>query len=287
LSISVPKSNLKALLREYGFSSLKAELWAEFVRQVLTIYWQAADQLVLPHNWDTFKNKAGALSVPKKKGKEAGAIRIPLEDAITSEIGHLADELRCNLVADHFLRRHDVHFRFESMIRSNTRTGKHSKIVDFEAKSAYPKAPHIAIEAKPLTAANDVANRYLGPEGMGCFFAKDSPYTNGPVGAMLAYTICGDNGSMQDTVLAALESYKPTAQSIKRVSVIGDDSIDCSHHERSAFGLEPITILHLERIFPFDVYPMVDDLSVLESSTRLPSTKKQSGRVGAGKKKKG
>ena len=240
------------LLREQGFSPVKAELWAEFICQVLAIYWKAADQLITPSYWEKFKTKRGALG--KAKRKKDQFVSVPLEDAITSEIGALADELRCNLEPEHFLRKHDVQFKYEALVYSDVRAGRHSKKIDLEVVSAYPDAPRLAIEAKPLKSTADIQKRYLASEGLGCFFTSDSPYSDGPVGAMLAYTICGDNRSMREHVLAALKEYKPAVLGIHRISINNLCDIDCSHHDRSACGLMPITILHLERIFPLDVH---------------------------------
>lgn len=258
------KATLKTLLREHGFSSINAELWSEFVRQVIAIYSQAVDQLLTPERWEEFKQKRGALGVLKKRKKKPST-QAPLEDAITSEIGQLADELRKNLAPEHFLRKHDVHFGYETLIPSKTRAGRHSKKADFRVASTFPNAPELVIEAKPLMSESDIEKKYLAQEGIGCFFTKDSPYTKGPLGAMFAYTINNDNASMQELILKGLGNCQPAALSIKRVSVSSKDIIDCSHHDRSAWGLIPISILHLERIFPVDVHEASEKEDELET----------------------
>lgn len=249
----MPKSNLKALFCEQGFSSCKAELWAEFVRQVLEIYWQASDRLLTPKYWDSFKKKRGALGAPKKRCVKK-VIRNPIEDAITSEIGSIADDLYSQLASDHFLRKHDVQFRFEFLIHSETRAGRYSKKVDFKVWSAVHGGPELAIEAKPLISEVDIDGRYLAEEGIGCFFTNDSPYTKGPLGAMLAYTICDNKTSKKKNILDGLLKFQPAPDKIVRVTINGTDQVDCSYHDRSSWGLIPITILHLERLFPAEVH---------------------------------
>jgi len=265
------KSNLKTFLRDHGFSAIDAEKWAEFTRQVLAIYWRAADQLLQPKYWEAFKQKNGALGVPKKK-RGGEVVRIPIEDAITSEIGHFADELRSSLEADHFLRKHDVQFRYEGLVYDDKRSGRYSKKVDFSAKSAYPDAPTLMIEAKPLRSTGDVQNCYFGADGMGCFLTDDSPYTKGPLGAMLAYTITNTNTSMRALVHDGLKTYEPAAVTIASVILDHETTIDCSHHDRSPWKLVPITILHLERKFPSDILAPVDSLSATEKQIQKGGT---------------
>lgn len=240
--------DLKGLLRLKGFSHPKARVWAEFVHQVLSIYWQAADQLIQPINWAQFIQKDGAMGKPKRRGSNL-VIRYPNEDAITAEIGLLADKLFKTLPADHFLRLHSVKLVYEKYIPSKKRTGRYSKKVDFHAISQYPNAPEIAMEAKPIRKQSDISKQYLGISGMGCFLTDDSPYTTGPLAAMLAYSINSQSRRMQDDILTALQAYQP-APKIHRVTLQCAGLVDCSSHDRTKWKLDPVTILHLERAFP-------------------------------------
>jgi len=266
---------LKVLLQQHGFNPAKAELWANFVTQVLLIYSAAADELQKPTRWENFKNKKGAQGAPKKKKKQL--VSVPVEDAITSEIGFLADELFCKLDADHFLRRHSTQLRFEALVQSPLRAGRHSKKIDFEVFSAFEDAPRLAIEAKPLTSLSDVGGRYLGDEGIGCFFSQDSSYATGPMGAMLAYTINETNTSMQVQVVEGLKNYKPEPLSTCDISNGSDGTVHCTYHDRASSGFVPITILHLERIFPLEILGAVDEAHV---STIAPLPAKKNIRKG-------
>ncbi len=245
-------TDFKALLRLRGFSRPKARVWAEFVQQVLQLYWQATDQLIEPSRWARFIEKTGAMGKPKPDGS-TGTVRVPMEDAITAEIGQLADQLRVALPPGHFLRRHDVKFAYEKLVPSENRTGRFSKIVDFHATSQHIDAPEIAIEAKPIKSHADIKGQYLGDSGMGCFFTDDSPYTKGPLAAMLAYTITSDGSRMQAKILSALQGHQPAPTQIHRTHFECTGSVYCSSHDRAQWNLMPIDILHLERVFPPDV----------------------------------
>lgn len=250
-SPSTPPS-LRDWFVAHGFPAPKADIWAEFMRHVLQIYRQAAQELLQPSNWSRFKKKMGALGKPKKHGDHA-FVQVPIEDAITSEIGQLADQLRKNLPSNHFLRRHDVKLEYEVLIPSEIRAGRYSKKADFKACSQHPNAPEVAIEAKPLVTRDDVRSKYLSSEGIGCFFLADSAYTKGPLGAMLAYSMSTDGTSMRDAVAEALFDYRPKPLSIRHVAIRGHGNVDCSHHDRAPWDLMPITILHLEMQFPVDL----------------------------------
>lgn len=249
MSKPLGQMDLKALLQHHGFAPIKAQVWSEFICHALALYWEAVDQLLEANRWNDFKKKTGALGKPRKlKGR---IVQIPIEDAITSEIGELAEQLRQALPAGHFLRRHDTYFKCEALVASDTRAGRHSKKVDFLVVSQLnPNSPKLAIEAKPVITTADIKNRYLAEEGLGCFFSFDSPYTKGPVGAMLAYSIDTGAGTMQSEISIALAEHKPEPLHIHRASIPCTGPVDCSHHDRAKWNLAPITILHLERCFP-------------------------------------
>ena len=240
---------LQKLFREQGFSIVKAEIWANFVRHVFHLYWRAADQLLMTECWDEFQLKRGALGKPKRKrGRQ---VQIPIEDAITSELGHFVQKLREELPSDHFLRAHEVNFECEALIKSRNRAGRSSKTADFRvaAQTGGENAPKIVIEAKPLITKGDIGGRYLAKEGLGCFFCADSVYTEGPLGAMFAYTIIDSAGSLRDEIHTALAAHRPAPTAVGKFSLHGGDWATCSTHPRD-HGFIPIVIVHVERIFP-------------------------------------
>lgn len=246
---------LRELFRQHGFTPVKAELWSEFIEHVLKVLRSAAKELSDPENWAAFKKKRGALGKPRARRRRDIAERIPIEDAITSELAHFIRHIRRKLPSGHFLRLNEVEFHVEDLVHSETRSGRHSRKVDFFVYAASgTDGPEFAIEAKPLLGQADIVGRYLAEEGMGCFFTSDSPYTRRPLAGMLAYSINGDRRSWRTEVRASLSAYVPAVIQLNDVRVAGEtDPLICSRHERSSLSLGPIAILHLEMLFEPDV----------------------------------
>lgn len=147
---------LRELLFQHGFTPVKAELWSEFIENVFAILRAAAQELRQSDNWDAFKQKKGALGKSRSRKRRGVVERIPIEDAITSELGIFARQLRRSLPAGHFLRTNEVEFHVEDLVPSETRAGRHSRKVDFFICAACgPDGPEIAIEAKPLLTEGD------------------------------------------------------------------------------------------------------------------------------------
>jgi hypothetical protein len=249
------EADLKELFQKYGFTPVKAELWSEFIEQVLGVLRGAADELRRPANWHAFKQKRGALGIVRVRKRRQVTERIPIEDAITSELAHYIRHMRRSLPAGHFLRLNEVEFHVEDMVQSDTRAGRHSRKVDFFIYAASGlDEPEFAIEAKPLVAEADINARYLAEEGIGCFLTTDSPYTRRALGGMLAYTISGIGRSWRTEVRAAVRAYTPKVIELADVGITGQsEPLICSRHNRDALRLEPIAILHLEMIFQPDV----------------------------------
>ncbi|WP_145973720.1 hypothetical protein [Limimaricola cinnabarinus] len=219
----------------------------------MSLVYQAADELKSTKTWSEFCQKRGALSTPKTKSKKGSIIQIPIEDAITTELGHIVRRLRRQLPASHMLRAHEAVFEVEHQIEDSQRTGRNSKKADFLFYSQIGDgAPEIAIEAKPLTTKGDIDNRYLAGEGMGCFFTTDSPYSRAPVAGMLAYTIDFGSGSYKADIDNALGIYLPTPLHVCDVSFkFGShvSPITYSQHDRAALNLSPVSMLHFEMVF--------------------------------------
>lgn len=243
--------DLRELLRGHGFTPVKAELWAKFVAHVTALLQAAAAELRSPAKWDKFKLKRGALGAPRRRARRKVVERVPIEDALTSELAHIIRHLRRTVPKGHFLRLNEVEFHVEDLVDSPTRAGRYSRKIDFRIYSATGiDEPDLAIEAKPLAAEADIAGRYLAEEGIGCFFTPDSPYTRGPLGAMLAYTLSRDRCSWSAEIRAAVSAYTPPVLEVADALIPGaSETITFSRHERSALGLEPIAILHLNMHF--------------------------------------
>jgi hypothetical protein len=248
---------LRELLRAHGFTPVKAELWAEFVVHVTAMLQAAAAELRDPARWAAFKLKRGALGVPRRRARRGVVERVPIEDAITSELAHIIWRLRRTVPTDHFLRLNEVEFHVEALVASSTRAGRYSRKIDFLFSAATGiGGPELAIEAKPLVAEADIAGRYLAEEGIRCFFTPDSPYTLGPLGAMLAYTLNRDGRSWTTEIRAAINAYVPPVLEVADAHIHGEaNPTMISRHERSALELGPIAILHLEMLFEPEEVP--------------------------------
>lgn len=247
--------NLSDLLQQNGFGQIKAELWSQFVGHVFAVFRAAAKELRHPSNWDAFKRKRGALGVRRARRRRKTIERIPVEDALTSELAHFIRHIRRSLPTGHFLRLNEVEFHVEDLVQSDSRAGRYSRKIDFRVfASSGLEGPEIAIEAKPLLNKADISGRYLAEEGIGCFFTPDSPYALQGLGAMLAYTINKDGRSWRSELQAAIQAYTPAASQIADVIVTGEPGpIICSCHERAKLRLDPLGILHFEILFEPDL----------------------------------
>lgn len=256
-SVQSAMTPLQELLTGYGFSAVKAELWAHFIEAAVAILHEAADELRTPDAWTAFGLKRGALGAPKTRRRRKVVERAPLEDALTTELGHITRRLRAALPAGHFLRLHDVAFEVEHHILSSDRAGRHSRKVDFLIYSQIGlDAPELAIEAKPLLSLGDVTGRYLGEEGIGCFLTTDSTYSTRPVAAMLAYTVDSRGQSYGPEIRSALAAFTPTPLSLDEAMLTTGSGFACSRHDRTTLNLDPVAILHFELVFAPEATPM-------------------------------
>lgn len=241
---------LPELLTGYGFNPVKAELWAHFIEAAMAIVREAADELRTPGAWTAFCAKRGALGAPQTRRRRKVVERAPLEDALTTELGHITRRLRATVPPGHFLRLHDVVFEVEHHILSSVRAGRHSRKVDFLIHSQIGlDAPALAIEAKPLQSPSDVTGRYLGEEGIGCFLTPDSTYSTRPVAAMLAYTVDSCGRSFGPEIRSALAAFAPTPLSLDEAMLTTGSRVACSRHDRTTLKLDPVAILHFELLF--------------------------------------
>jgi hypothetical protein len=185
-------------------------------------------------------------------------VRAPIEDAITAELGHIARRLRAALPSEHFLRLQEAAFETEHLIECSTRTGRHSRKVDFFIYAQVgERPPELAIEAKPLLSSADIVGRYFAEEGIGCFLAADSVYTHQTVAGMLAYTINSDARSCHDDIRAAMSSLIPAPLAFQSVTLpLKEAPILCSRHDRTTLQLDPVSIVHLEMLFEPEQMPL-------------------------------
>ena len=247
-------------LLQLGFGPVQAHLWSEFLKHVLLILRKAEKELRQPANWDEFKKKRGAFGRRHVRRREMVTIRYPNEDAITTELGQIVQTLRRRLPLGHFLRANEVEFHVERPVRSSVRAGRHSKKVDFYVlASSGSSAPELALEAKAVRKASDIGNQYLGSEGIGCFLEPESPYSEAPIGGMLAYSIAGSSVPWSKEIKSALQGGDYPATWLRCVQ-IGVEEVPTlvSGHDRTSMGLGPIAILHLKMSFDADIQILKD-----------------------------
>lgn len=244
-------SDLQTFFQDVGFSALKAELWARFVEQVVSVFDQAASDLRKTSKWNEFKKKKGSLGKKRKCKDSTDLIQIPIEDALTSELGHIIRNIRRNLPQGHFLRKNEVTFDFESLVESNERAGRHSRRADFYIYAASgPNDPEIAIEAKPLVDGDDINDRYLAEDGIGCFLTDDSPYVVGPLGGMLAYTMNEDQKPFRDAIKTSVSDMQPGLLNVGDLMLSTQEAQTFySQHSCRSSDSGKIVILHFELLF--------------------------------------
>jgi hypothetical protein len=240
------------LLIDAGFSEVKAELWSRFVEATVQILDEAGDILRQPDAWLAYIAKRGAISTPKRKGKTK-VERVPIEDGITAELGHIARRLRRAVGLDDFLRQQEVVFETEYLVESSNRTGRYSRKVDFFVYSQLgSNAPQFALEAKPLRSVADIGGRYLAEEGIGCFFTTDSVYTTQPIAGMIAYTTNEGSVSHLDDIMSEIEGLDRQVP-VKRFAIPPKPIVLLlSGHDRIALSLPSIAIVHFEMLFPLE-----------------------------------
>ena len=249
---------LHELLLQLGFGPVKAQLWSEFLKHVLVIFRKAEEELRQPNTWGEFKKKRGALGRKRARRREKIAIRYPNEDAITTELGEIVQTLRRSLPLGHFLRANEVEFHVERPVRSAVRTGRHSRKVDFFVLAASGvSAPELALEAKTVRIPSDITNHYLGCDGIGCFLVPESPYSQAPIGGMLAYSFTDLSVSWRHEIESTLEEGCYPAIWLRCVQIGAEEEPTLvSGHDRTEIGLEPLVIVHLEMSFDPDIQPL-------------------------------
>ncbi len=259
MSIAHDQPALFDVLIDVGFSEVKAELWSRFVEATVQILDEAGDRLRQPDAWSTYIAKRGAVSTPRRKGKTK-VERVPIEDGITAELGHIARRLRRAVGFDDFLRQQEVVFETEYLVESSNRTGRYSRKVDFFVYSQLsPNAPQFALEAKPLRAFADIGSRYLAEEGIGCFFTTDSVYTTQPIAGMIAYTTNAGLVSHLDDIKSEIEILDRQVL-VKHFGIPPKPIVLLlSKHNRTALSLPPIGIVHLEMLFPAEQSELVPE----------------------------
>ncbi|MEX0694349.1 MAG: hypothetical protein WD075_07900 [Rhodospirillales bacterium] len=225
---------LEEKLVNAGMDTSSALIWSSFLTLWSVILGNAYNQLSSNSNWAAFKKPIS--------GK-------PHENDITVGLYHIIEELVDKANIDDPIR--DFEIKTEAPIKDANRRGSKSRRTDFKVKRRYPASisNHLSVEAKRILTKSDIKAKYLGAEGLGCFLTKDSPYTKGPIGMLLAYTFTttGDFSTELVEAFVKLTNGEDKGSSLNKENT-GFEALlkQC----RPGTGLKPILIVHSSLIFP-------------------------------------
>jgi hypothetical protein len=219
-----------------GMQRIEARRWARFATTAIGLLREAAGKLQGNEEW--------AAILEKTKPRDV------TEPDLTIELYHAMQRIKDNMPLKSPLR--DITLHCEYPVADAQRTGKRSKKSDFMFRRNLDRvAIELAIEAKLLRGPADVANSYLSDEGIGCFTTGDSPYTQSPVAAMVAYV---RRPIKHDWEAAIVEGLKSTLADVLarlvRVSGIETSTTLLSEIQRRDLDLGPLLLMHLSLDFP-------------------------------------
>lgn len=182
---------LETFLLEHGIHEDDVPLLAQFIHVVHDALRAAEQMLTSEKHWNEYRILSGAFRKPKKakKGHPTPPC-LPHEEGITDALGQCLTYIRKSAPAGHPLRNLDIQFSMEGKLPSPFVIGKLARRTDIKAESFLSEdSPSIVFESKVVDCNDDICKRYLGEEGLGCYTGPSQPYTLGPVGGLIAYTV--------------------------------------------------------------------------------------------------
>ncbi|HEY1722238.1 MAG TPA: hypothetical protein VGG27_13420 [Magnetospirillaceae bacterium] len=244
-------TSLREHLIAHGLDEIQAEVWENFTDAVLDAFAQAQQMLKSTPYWEQYCALKGAfLKVPKKKKKGSPQPACPAEDGLTDALGQCLNYIRKAVGVDHPLRKLEVAFSVQAQIPTPFKIGRLSRRTDIKAESyCSTDAPELIFEAKLVRTDADLP-RYLGTDGLGRFIDPAAPYTKGPMGVLVAYTVSDSIASWTTKILNSLNGPPALATSSAHVRVPSiTETFLCSQVERPALQLSPISMLHVVTAF--------------------------------------
>lgn len=182
--------SIEDILIRNGIDEIEANIWAKFLNTVYDALRDAEKMLCSVEHWGQYRVKKGAFRKVGKGKKGHDLPRLPHEEGITDALGQCLHYIRKSAPADHPLRKLDIHFNEEGKLPSPSVIGKLARRTDIHAESYTDiKAPSIVFESKVVASEKDISKHYLGEGGLGCFIGPSQPYTTGPVGGLISYTV--------------------------------------------------------------------------------------------------
>jgi hypothetical protein len=240
-------------LQAHGLDAIQAEIWSKFIHAIVDAIRVAEANLCELEAWSKYCQMAGAFRRARKTKKNV-LPRLPAEEGLTDAIVQQLQSHRAAVPEGHFLREWEVHFEPEGHVRSERRIGKRSRRCDIRARSyRLVRAPDLIFEAKVVDSDSDIAKRYLGPDGLGCFTNPPDPYTQEPIGGLIAYTVSSDPAHWLSRIRSAFSSAPSRLLSLSTVKVgVRLEEILVAEVERTKLGLASILIINLVLTFETD-----------------------------------
>ena len=220
--------SLEEWLVKRGLTPQEADLWADFITDVLDLIDDGHALLREASEWNSFLG---------------GCVKsIPTEPEITSGLGDRMRRLRNEAPIDS--NRDRIQVSYESPTPGDERHGNRKSKADFSFEKKFEAgfAAAFVVEAKPLRAAADIAGRYMAADGLGCFLERSPPYSREFAVGMLGYAYT--QPSTWISALAASLSSGTTATRSAHVQLARGRPALVSDHPRAALALEPVTVLH-------------------------------------------
>lgn len=210
----------------------------------------------LSSRWDNFLERDGAIGKPRKrkdgleKKKAAGNSNVQ-ENAITSQ---LHAPIRAYLAArplGDVARVMHLECHLQAPIQSPNKAGDMLGKGDLRF-AMVPMANgslDIVFEAKVLRSTSDIKSAYLGKDGLQRFCRAEDPYTEAPVGGLLAY-VDVRSAKKRDSEISTALPEETTTLAVLHVPLGTPEVAErCSQHRREGRD-EPIWMIHLLFAFP-------------------------------------
>lgn len=165
-------------------------LWQSFVVRSIGLLEGVEHRLRQESVWDDFARREGWWLTARRKATKSMAVRVPSENAITHAIEEIAEQILRESRPDDPL---SDHLRLDAQVvrPPHHRIGSSALTTDIRISSCRIEGLEMRLEAKLLFGAGDVKSHYLGREGLLRFADRQAPYTDKPVGSMLAYRLRG------------------------------------------------------------------------------------------------
>lgn len=242
-------NSLETFLLDHGVHKDEVPLLAQFLHVVHDALRAAEGMLASEKHWHEYRLLSGAFRKPKrgKKGQPPPP-RLPHEEGITDALGQCLTYIRKSAPAGHPLRNLEIQFSMEGKLPSPFVIGKMARRTDIKAESLLTvDAPSIVFESKVIDCDNDICKHYLGEGGLGCYTGPDQPYTLGPIGGLIAYTVKDAASDWRKRIERSMAG--PPSLAISQNSVFigsaAEEMLWSTVDRSKAFIKKPIAMAHL------------------------------------------